>query len=183
MIVAISSGLRSLITLPKSSPPPPVLPEPFGLPPRLTFRIGTPSTIHSGSLLPVIEFDPRMRMFADPSCVPAPEMITPDTLPASWLTIVGSCDVWSSAVESCCCAVPSWLFSFSTPSAVTTMPVSWLGSATSTKSCVTLPRAGTTTEAVFGAYPTRRAATVNVVDAPVMRADGTAMLYVPSSFE
>jgi hypothetical protein len=40
-----------------------------------------------------------------------------------------------------------------------------------------------TTEAVFGVYPTRRAATVNVVDAPVMRADGTTTLYVPSSFE
>ena len=75
-IDSTSSGLMSLIALPKSVPP-------FGLPPRLAFETGTPSTTNSGLLFPRMEFAPRIVSFVEPPCVPEPVTVRPETLPAS----------------------------------------------------------------------------------------------------
>ena len=82
-MVAMSAGLMSLIALPRSYPE-------FESPPRSAFEIGTPSTMNTGWLLPVIEFAPRMMMFDDPPCVLGAVIVTPETLPSSCSTTLSA---------------------------------------------------------------------------------------------
>jgi hypothetical protein len=102
----------------------------------LSLLTGTPSTTNSGWLLPLIEFAPRMVIFVEPPVVPASVMLTPATLPWSWSTKLSARELLSSALVTCCCAVPSWLFCRSRPSAVVTTVWSWVASGERVKFCV-----------------------------------------------
>src|ERR1035437_132610 len=84
-IDSISSGLMSLITLPRSRPDDAELVNDPTLndPSRLSLETGTPSTTNSGLLSPLIELDPGIVILVEAPGVPEPVTVMPETLPAS----------------------------------------------------------------------------------------------------
>jgi hypothetical protein len=90
----------------------------------LEFDTGMLSTMNSGWLLLLNVFWPRMMMLVEPPGVPPPVIVTPEIFPwTCWTRFIAFVVLRSSEVI-CCCAVPSCARSRSTPSAVTTTPVS-----------------------------------------------------------
>jgi len=138
---------------------------------KVVLFIGTPSTMKSGWLDPLMVRRPRI-WIADPA-PGSPDVCwtcTLGALPASAWTTFDSFDLTMSSGETELRTLPSFSTSVEVPAPVMTTSPSCSGFDSRSKSCTRSPPLSVM-RAVFGLYPTRRAEMVTVW--PTTRPPGT----------